>query len=105
MTVDVGDVVEYGELEDALGWIVEAPFRGGAEPNIETGPDILVAAAKELGVELMDVYEFAQLGFTRVLSGDFGLPAAELDYLLGPHRTHLAILLGIAAARGKVPGP
>lgn len=98
--------IEYGELEDALGWIVEAPFRLGAKPNAESsGHDVIAAAAKQLQVDLHHLGEFGVLGLTRVLSGNYGLSADLINELLGAHEKELLILIGVAASRGKCPGP
>lgn len=96
--------VEYGELEDALGWIVEAPFRAGVDLTAEA---ILGEAAKQLDVAGHGFGEFSAMGFLRVLSGDCGLEPAVIKELVGSDAalTKLAILVGIAASRGKCPGP
>jgi hypothetical protein len=100
-----GTEIEYGELEDAFGWIIEAPFRVGDTSDSPAGDDILSAAAKALDVHLDDLVQFKTLGLSRVASGDYGLSKKTLDSLLGEHERELTILIGIAAARGKCPGP
>lgn len=95
--------IEYGEFEDALGWIVEAPFRAGLPENDANA--IITAARRFLDVDEMGLWDFRAAGFTNVLVGNCGLDAAVVEELLEFRRDELLILLGIAAGRGKCSGP
>ena len=100
--IDVLDI-DYGELEDAAGWAVEAPWLvdGTERP---TGEQVLEAMMKLLHVDSTGLWQFVGATVAPSLN-DCGLGIDELTTLLGKREREFFVLLGIAAARGKCPGP
>lgn len=94
--------VEYAELEDAACWLVEAPFSAGVAAA--TADEILEAAAKALQVDGEGLWQFVGGAVAGVLN-DCGLGVAELEVLLELKQREFFVLLGVAAGRGKCPGP
>jgi hypothetical protein len=95
--------VDYRELEDAAGWMAEAPWLldGNETPGAD---ELLAAAAKLLDVDTEGLWQFACVSVAAALN-DCGLGAAELDVLLDQRQREFFVLLGVAAGRGKCPGP